>query len=230
MTIGDPSDSGGIYNSGTLSVTNSTFMNNVAMYSGGGIYHSYRGKLTVDNNLFLENLAKDGGGIYNSLISLMVTNNTLSGNSATNNGGAIFSYYYLTVINSTFSDNSAEKYGGGIYNDTNSSSKTTLNNTIVAGNSAYTSWPDVKIDSGTLTGAHSLIGDGTGQTILINGVDGNQVGTAGSPIDPRFVDPTGGDYRLSSSLPAIDASDNGLIPSGVITDLDGNYRIIQSHG
>src|SRR5262249_31085350 len=34
--------------------------------------------------------------------------------------------------------------------------------------------------------ASNLIGDGTGMTGISNGVNGNQVGTSGSPIDPRL--------------------------------------------
>jgi hypothetical protein len=33
---------------------------------------------------------------------------------------------------------------------------------------------------------HNLIGDGTGGTGLVDGVVGDQVGTSGSPIDPRL--------------------------------------------
>ena len=57
----------------------------------------------------------------------------------------------------------------------------TLVNTIVAGNSA-SNGPDI---SGYVAGgSNNLIGIGDGMTGLTNGVNGNQVGTSGSPIDP----------------------------------------------
>ena len=66
LTVADGSASGnggGIYNSGTLTVSNSTFSGNSAGY-GGGIYNS--GTLTVSNSTFSGNSASDGGGIYNA--------------------------------------------------------------------------------------------------------------------------------------------------------------------
>ena len=41
----------------------------------------------------------------------------------------------------------------------------------------------------------------------------------------RTEDDDYGDLRLQSGSLAIDVGDNALIPDGVITDLDGNYRI-----
>ena len=47
-----------------LTVINSTFTNNSAIVSGGGIYS--QGSLTVSNSIFTNNSAKNigGGGIY----------------------------------------------------------------------------------------------------------------------------------------------------------------------
>ena len=123
---------GGIYNEGTLTVTNSTFSNNAAFgngdgfgpaLGGGGIYNW--GTLTVTNSTFSGNSAfasgldmdaeLGGGGILNSG-KLTVTNSTFSANSAFENargnvstigGGGIFNLGPLTVTNSTFSNNSA---------------------------------------------------------------------------------------------------------------------------
>jgi fibronectin-binding autotransporter adhesin len=124
-------DGGGIYNSGTLTVSNSTFDGNSAALNGGGIYNS--GTLTVGNSAFSNNSANwaGGGGIYNSGM-LTVSNSTFSSNSATYYGGGIWSYTgTLTVSNSTFSANSASESGGGIRN---SGGTVTLQNTIVANN------------------------------------------------------------------------------------------------
>jgi parallel beta-helix repeat protein len=49
-------------------------------------------------------------------------------------------------------------------------------------------------------------------------------------VDPRFVDPAHGNYRLAADSPAIDAGeplDRGLLPSG---DLDRNPRILDGDG
>ena len=108
-------DGGGIYNYGTLTVTNSTLSgNSSAGWLGGGIYNP--GTLTVTNSIFSGNLANvDGGGIYNTG-TLTVTNSTFSGNWTERYGGGIANYGVLTVTNSTFSGNSADYGGGGIAN------------------------------------------------------------------------------------------------------------------
>ena len=78
-------DGGGISNYGTLSVVNSTFSGNSALYDGGGI--SNYGTLTVLDSAFSGNDASYfGGGIFNSLPdsggdggTLSVVNSTFSG-------------------------------------------------------------------------------------------------------------------------------------------------------
>jgi hypothetical protein len=106
---------GGIYNTGTLTVSNSTLSGNF----GGGIYNG--GTLTVSQSTLSGN---SGGGIYNFLGTLTVSNSTLSSNSAggISNGGT------LTVSNSTLSGNS----GSGISN----SGTLTVSNSTLSGNSA----------------------------------------------------------------------------------------------
>jgi predicted outer membrane repeat protein len=103
-----------------LTVTNSTFSDNLAQTGGGGIYND--GTLTVTSSTLSGNdtvydtggSATAGGGIYNSGI-LSVTNSTLSGNSATKYGGGIYNTDTLTVTNSTLSTNHASSVGGGLY-------------------------------------------------------------------------------------------------------------------
>ena len=72
--------------------------------------------------------------------------------------------------------------------------------------------------SGDFTsGGHNLIGDGTG-TGFTNGVNGDIVGTATNPIDPKLgaLSNNGGrtkTHALLAGSPAIDAGDNSLVPS-----------------
>lgn len=131
---GSNSVGGGISNSGTLTVSNSTLSGNSTYRvsgpgSGGGINNS--GALTVISSTFSGNSASgfvpvgrsgfergNGGGIANSG-TLTLSNSTLSGNSATNgSGGGIDNSGTLTVTNSTLSGNSATRagVGGGIAN------------------------------------------------------------------------------------------------------------------
>jgi hypothetical protein len=104
---------GGIHNSGTLNVTNSTFVSNESD-AGGGIYNNTGSTLTVTSSSFVSNTAAaEGGGIGNDG-TLNVTNSTFTGNTAGNGGGGIFTYRgTLDVTNSTFLSNTGS-YGGGI--------------------------------------------------------------------------------------------------------------------
>jgi hypothetical protein len=114
----------GIFNDGTLTVSNSTFFGNVAdneillifPAGGGGIFND--GTLTVSNSTFFGNGAviAEGAGIFNDG-TLTVSNSTFFGNGApVGGGGGIFNDGTLTVSNSTFSSNGTYG-GGGILND-----------------------------------------------------------------------------------------------------------------
>ena len=78
---------GGINNSGTLTLTNSTLTANSA--TGGGILNE-GGTLFVTNSTITANSAHDGGGIRTNGGTVTVTNSTLAGNTATSTGGGIY--------------------------------------------------------------------------------------------------------------------------------------------
>jgi CSLREA domain-containing protein len=122
-------DGSGIYNLGTLAVTNSIIANNSGTGGGGGIINY--GTLTVTNSTLSNNSALSGGGISNAG-TLTVTNSTISGNSATNGGGGIINVGTLTVANSTISDNSSPGSGGGV---SNIDGTVTVTNSTFSGNS-----------------------------------------------------------------------------------------------
>jgi hypothetical protein len=127
-------------------------------------------------------------------------------------GGGIFNNASSPALtNVTVSGNSATN-GGGIFNESSSSS--TLNNTLVWGNNSGVS--------------------GSGYTYnysLVQGVAAAGTNLGGS-INPQFVSPvaaglsTGGDYRLQSTSPAIDAGNKDYNASPV--DLAGNIRVWNS--
>jgi hypothetical protein len=118
--------SGGIDNSGRLTITSSIVSaNSVAGEPGrgGGILNSDFGELTIENSVVSANVARDGGGIYNAGI-LTITNSTISTNVASNAGGGIFingrfpelAMTSLTMVSSTVSSNSATT-GSAIYSE-----------------------------------------------------------------------------------------------------------------
>ncbi len=212
----------------TCTMTNTVITGNTGS-NGGGVYALYSA-VTLTNATVVDNTAENGGGVYGSGVSLDLINSTVAGNSAEATGGGIYSNgQSFTVTNSTIAHNVAND-GGGIYVKA-ASSTATLNNTIVARNTSHDAGPNIR---GELSGANNLIGDGTGQTSLVDGVDGNMVGTAESPIDPLLSDITQFDnghwgYLLLSESPAIDAGDNALAVDeqghALADDLAGNPRI-----
>lgn len=152
---------GGIYNAGTLSVTNSTFADNTGDTFGGAIFNGTSGMVTVTKSTFSNNGASggSGGGIANAG-TLNVTNSTFDSNTGTL-GGGIANNGTLNVTNTTFSGNGAStgSGGGGIYTSNAPISTTTLKNSILANSTNG----NCATDSGsTLTAdSHNLADDNT---------------------------------------------------------------------
>ena len=222
---------GGIFNSGTLTLTNSRLSGNMASdgdYTrGGGIFNS--GTLIVTNSTLSGNTASggnvrnSGGGIYNTMNgTLILTNSTLSGNTAGGSGnsdqagGGLFNDLgMVTIINSTFSGNTASggrsSQGGGIFANGN---PVNTRNTIIAGNSASTSGPDVY---GNFTSqGHNLIGKSNGSNGFTNGNNGDQVGSVAVPLNAllaplgNYSGPTP-THALLPGSPAWEAGDNCVL-------------------
>jgi len=202
---------GGVYNSGTCTMTACAINSNNAFGPGGGINN--QNILIMINCIVHGNTANAGigGGIFfgNTLINqtAVLTNCTITNNTSTLDA---------------FSNSS----GGGIGRDANNTTlNTSLGNTIVAQNIIATQiGRDV---SGTyVSNGNNFIGTGIGSTGFVNGVNGDQVGTNISPLDP-MLNPLGnyGGPTLSRTLQptstAIDAGNNALVPIGIIYDQRG---------
>ncbi|UWZ86119.1 beta strand repeat-containing protein [Occallatibacter riparius] len=213
---------GGIQNMGALTVTGTTVSGNSA-HAGGGIATLNPGTLTLTNSTVSGNTASaNGGGIY-SEGALSVTNSTIAQNTAVTHGGGVDSSAAAQVYDSTISGNTGNT-GGGI---AAASGTFTLANTIVAGNSA----PNSADGNGTFTsGGHNVIGDGTGATGLSNGVNGDQIGTTGVPVNAALtaLGNYGGTTQTMLPQPgsaAICAGAVASMPTGLATDQRGNPNI-----
>lgn len=115
-------------------------------HSGGGLFNM--GTLTVTDAEISGNAAAQGAGIMNaggeggSSAALTLTRVTLRDNAATNGGGALANYgndntAAATIIDSTLVDNSAGQYGGAIANSgLAGAANLTITNSTIAGNSA----------------------------------------------------------------------------------------------
>ncbi len=203
----------GIYNFGTATITNCTASGN-----DWGFDNFTNGNLT---NPTMTVTGCTASGNTNTAIfsdgTATITNSTVTGN---NNGISISIGSTATIANCTVSGN-----GYGIYNP---GAATLIKNTIATNNATG----DVSGGaSGTFTsGGYNLIGDGSAAPGFVNGANGDQVGTAATPINALLgpLQNNGGPTQtmaLQSGSPAINAGNNANIPGGVTTDQRGQARI-----
>ncbi len=228
---------GGVFNEGTLALTNCNVYDNDTVGYGGGVWN--QGVLTMTNCNVYGNEASDGygggvdnhgtltmtncnvynngsvrgaaGGINNAGTS-NITNSTLSGNSTWGGGGGVYNKGTLTLTNVTLTNNTTSGgSGGGIYQ---SGGTVSLRNTIVAGNfkgySPNTTANNIfgTVDAGS---SYNLIGPG-GSGGLTNGTNHNQVGVSNALLGT--LTDNGGPtqtHALLAGSPAIDAGDNCVV-------------------
>ncbi len=155
---------GGILNSGTLTLTNSTVSDNTiggfGLGGGGGIENF--GMATLNNSTVSGNAANSGGGIDNSY-TMTLNNSTVSGNTAYSVGGGIMNNATLTLNNSTVNVNSGSA-GGAIFN--NGSSTLTVNNSTLSGNTVTNSGGAISNSTATVTLTNSTL---SGNSAASNG-------------------------------------------------------------
>jgi len=214
----------------TASISGLTITGGNSPTNGGGVYNS--GSLALTNCTVSGNSANgDGGGVGN-VGTAALTNCTVSGNTIGvfwGSGGGLLNNGSLTLTNCTVSGNSAGAFDGGIINY----GLATLANTIVAGNTGQMT-PLGEIGGGPDVGG-VFVSQGNnliGVTAFSSGWVGSDLtGTAAHPLNPLLapLGNYGGPTQTMPLLPgsaAIDAGSNALIPSGVTTDQRGLPRII----
>ena len=187
VSAGAAGSGAGLLNSGGAVTIQACEFTSCTSSSNGGAIHNQSGTLTISGSTFSGNTALNGGGLSNDLGSAFITNSTITGNTAseptTGTGGGIYNGGgTITLVNCTISGNTAAAADGGIHNG---SGTATLRNSIVAGNTAD-SGPD--LGGGTFisegynliqnTGAATFSGPATGDihgqnplldTLRING-------------------------------------------------------------
>lgn len=219
---------GGIHAIGAVvSLTNSEIASNAATQSGGGV-NVESGQVTLISTSITSNTAGvAGAGIDNYLSRVDLTNVTISSNTATGSGGAIVSYFggLTRLTNSTVVNNTAKVEGGGI----STAGVLELQNSIVAQNQLISTTNVVSKNdiSGSATSRGSnIIGVNAGTTGLVNGLNGDRVGTTAVPADPLLgpLANNGGIGLTHLPLFGSPAIDGGTGVAGVTTDARGKTR------
>jgi hypothetical protein len=108
-------------------VSGNVFRGNVSNLWSGGLHLqndlASGNTVLVENNYFLDNVAKKGGAFVTIDVPVTLQNNVFSGNHADISGGAMYlwgtsgqSYHHLaTLVNNSFSKNSSAGPGGAIF-------------------------------------------------------------------------------------------------------------------
>ena len=214
-------DGGGILATGTLNLTNIAIINNSAR-RGGGIYISGGGLLILADSLVADNTAKgdsSAGGIDAYFHPTMwINNSTISGNRSLSiidgvGGLRLNTVESCSIVSSTIAFNTSNgtstTSAGGIA----ASSITDFGpiaNVILAKNSSLNN-PD---HFRGFSARNSLIGISSPTSGLVNGVNGNIVGSVAAPAEPLLgpLSDNGGlqTHEPQTGSPAIDSGNNAL--------------------
>jgi parallel beta-helix repeat protein len=230
------SNGGGMYNlASSPTLTECTFADNSAGTDGGGMYNTGNSNAVLIGCTFNNNMTygNNGGGMHNASSNPKLTNCIFSRNIAQKYGGGMFNNAGRpTLTNCIFYENTARTASGGGYANYYGSNSTLINCTVyqnLAG-CGLRNWDSTLVVTNCIVWSHygcEISSDGASSlTVSYSNVQGGgYTGTGNINEWPFFVDPNGGDLRLSSGSPCIDKGSNAAV-SGITTDLDGNPRVL----
>ncbi|NNM30568.1 MAG: hypothetical protein HKO57_13695, partial [Akkermansiaceae bacterium] len=221
-----PDSGGGISSNGagsTLTLFRCTVSDNAAGSNGGGIRNNGGSSAILFASSVTGNTSAEGGGgiVLNGASRLELVNSTVSGNSARTFGGGVWSNTGSTttvLTNVTITRNDARSDGGGVRNQ----GGLTIQNTIVAGNTAFSNQVDLfAVGGSTVTSlGGNLLGSNQGMAVDFPAgtpnVNDDYVGLPASPLDPLLGELGGNGaltrtHALLAGSPAIDAGQTNLL-------------------
>jgi hypothetical protein len=237
---GGYTDYGGAVNceTGTSpTIRNCIIRGNTVTQEGGGI-DCTTSEAVIINCLIEDNISGYYAGGINCCVSsdLTVIGCTIRNNSAENDGGGIqFCVSSGQVINCSISNNTGYE-GGGIW----VRGPVHISNCTIVNNTATRSDPRggaLALDHDDATVTNCILWDNIPNevytwnhtpSVSYSDVKGGWSGAGGNNIDvdPNFVDPVAGDFRLGANSPCVDTGDNTAATEP--NDIDGYQRIIDS--
>lgn len=197
----------------------------------------------IEGNLIKGNTAQEGAGIIvQATFAGSILNNIITGNTAVDvstglggMGGGLYCEIAqnptsnINIVNNTITYNKASggvfgEMGGGIA-VTLLSDKVVIANNLIAFNSSgiYRDPYHSLVAVPHLVSNNDFFTTGSNYINLPSGINDLSV-------DPDFVNKDGGDFHLKSTSLCIDAGNNSAVPASLITDFEGNARIIDGNG
>ena len=202
---------------------------------GGGAWCEASG--VINHCRLLGNVALTGSGVYGGTLNFC----NLTGNRAdsrfSRGGGA----YGATLNDCVLSNNHVAEYGGGAVQSTLNRCRLSQNRVAKRGGGAFDCLLNnclLDDNSANLGGGGAYMSTLNNCTMLSSSIDSSTInnsivfnsGVMSSTLnstytgDPQFVDAAGGNYRLKSISPCIDAGDNAY--SQGEADVEGNPRVV----
>jgi hypothetical protein len=234
---------GGLFNSGTLTLTNSIIQNNTTANAvngdnGGGLYN--QGTVTISDSILRNNTGFVGGALVNAAGSTASLTNTTVANNTGNQGGAIQNEGSMTINSSTISGNTSINNGGGIMNIAATASLSITNSTI-SGNTgaagggirntlnATLTLANVTIANNTATASGGGVSVGSGTVNVKNTLIANNIHTSTPDVAGTFVDQGNNLIGKGNGSTGFTNGSNGNIVGTIAAPIDpllaalGNY-------
>ncbi len=207
-----------------LNIDRCLFLNNTnTLREGAGAFLMYLNSTNasntfVKNSRFIGNVAfGNGGGIYAE--GGFMRNCLFAGNSSGGAGGGIYLYNTATytglVENCTLAGNTAVTAGGGMF---------VLSTNLIVNTIIYSNLADSAVNNDVGISYHNPTASTNSFHYCCTSRDLSTANQHNTAAPPEFADFAGGDYRLTTGSPCINAGTNeSWMAQGV--DLDGRARL-----
>jgi len=245
------SSSGGIHaDNGITTLANSSISTNTATYyyvAGNQTYFGVGGLTKSGGRLEASDVVLDSNSGHGMELSggsscvrgicipvpLVAEVNGVSIHDSSESGLQIGADVDLTLVNSQVTGNGAVGISvlpSGLWSNRTFASivNSTVSQNAGSGLALHGGMPEVELLNSILWGNGGSIDVGAGAFLVVERslVEGGWPGVGNLDLDPLFVDPLNGDFRLQSGSPCIDAGCNFFVPPGIETDLGGLPRFL----
>ncbi len=217
-----------------ISVADSSLLDNHTTVGSSAARHQSGGTVHYENCVISGNTVGEHGAAIVVLqvaaepIDVTLSRCEITGNEVQESGGYVLSassgYSTLRVEETIIAGNSAPD--GNVIRSFNFGSVWVSGTTIVDNTVSHTFDGDLHVfNTIAWNSGETLLADESEPTIshsLLQGYDGDDPTVIDA--DPLFVNPAGGDYRLTGDSPAVGIGTNGVLDEAGATDFDGKPR------